>query len=276
MNTMSEAFFHGYLTFIVFAFGACWGSFLNVCIWRLPREESVIHPRSHCPKCNNLIAWFDNIPLVSYLVLNARCRHCGTHISARYFVVELLTAMLFTLIWLKYGISLLTPIYWLLAFGLLMGSFIDCDHLIIPDRVTYGACLAGVLLSPLVPALHDQYTAWTGFRSALIGLVVGGGLLFVVSVIGRLIFRKDAMGLGDVKLLAGLGAMLGWQAVLFIVMIASFLGSFIGLYMIIIRGRRWRSRIPFGPYLAIAAGLWVLGGKELWLTYLRWLAGGIY
>ena len=273
---MSTAFFYGYLTFIVFVFGACWGSFLNVCIWRIPREESVVHPRSHCPKCNNLIAWYDNLPLISFLALNAHCRHCGTRISARYFVVELLTAVLFTFVWLKYGLSLLTPIYWLLVFGLILGSFVDCDHLIIPDRVSYGGWVAGLLLSPLVPALHDRLTAWTGFREAVIGLAVGGGLLLLVSVIGRLIFRKDAMGLGDVKLLGGLGALLGWPAVLFIVMAASFLGSFIGIYLIIRRGRRWRSRIPFGPYLAGAAVLWILGGKELWFAYLRWLAGGVY
>ena len=153
---MSPAFFYGYLTFVVFLFGACWGSFLNVCIWRIPREESVVHPRSHCPKCNNLIAWYDNLPLISFLVLNARCRHCSTKISARYFVVELLTAVLFTFVWLKYGITLLTPIYWLLVFGLVLGSFVDCDHLIIPDRVTFGAWIAGLVLSPLVPALHER------------------------------------------------------------------------------------------------------------------------
>ena len=233
---MSPAFLSGYLTFLVFAFGACLGSFLNVCIWRIPREESVIHPRSHCPKCSHLIAWYDNIPLISFLVLDARCRHCGRKISARYFLVELLTATLFTLVWLKYGVNLLTPIYWLLVFGLILGTFVDCDHMIIPDRVTYGAWVAGLVFSPLVPALHNQYTAWTGFRAALIGLAVGGGLLLLVSVVGRLIFRKDAMGLGDVKLLAGLGALLGWQAVLFIIIVASFLGSFIGIYLMIRRG----------------------------------------
>jgi len=273
---MSPAFFFGYLTFIVFAFGACLGSFLNVCIWRIPREESVVHPRSHCPKCNHLIAWYDNLPLISFLVLDARCRHCGTRISARYFVVELLTAVLFTFVWLKYGLSLLTPLYWLMVFGLILGSFVDCDHLIIPDRVSYGGWVAGLLFSPLVPALHDRLTAWAGFREALIGLAVGGGLLLAVSVIGRLIFRKDAMGLGDVKLLGGLGALLGWPAVLFIIVVASFLGSFIGIYLIIRRGRRWRTRIPFGPYLAASAVLWILGGKELALVYLRWLSGGTY
>lgn len=276
MLTMTPEFFFAYATCIVFAFGACWGSFLNVCIWRIPRGESVVHPRSHCPKCNNLIVWHDNLPLVSFLVLRARCRHCGVKISARYFVVELLTALLFTCLWLKYGLTWLTPIYWLLAFGLIMGSFIDCDHLIIPDRVTFGAWIAGLVLSPLVPALHERATAWAGFREALIGLAVGAGLLYAVSFVGRLIFRKDAMGLGDVKLLGGLGALLGWPAVLFIIMAASFLGSFIGIYLIIRRGRRWRSRIPFGPYLAVAAGLWILGGKELWIAYLRWLAGGTY
>ena len=273
---MTASFFFGYVTFLIFAFGACWGSFLNVCIWRIPREESVIHPRSHCPRCNNLIAWYDNIPLISFLVLNARCRHCGGKISARYFLVELLTAVLFTLVWLHYGLSLLTPIYWLMVFGLILGTFVDCDHMIIPDRVTYGGWVAGLVLSPLVPELHQRYTAWAGFREAAIGLAVGAGLLWIVSVVGRLIFKKDAMGLGDVKLLGGLGALLGWQAVLFIIIVASFLGSFVGIYLIIRRGRRWQSRIPFGPYLAASAVLWILGGRELWIAYLRWLAGGYH
>ena len=271
---MTEPFFYGYLTFIIFVFGACWGSFLNVCIWRIPREESVIHPRSHCPRCNTLIAWYDNIPLISFLVLNARCRHCGRKISPRYFLVELLTAIFFSLVWLKYGVSVVTPIYWLMVFGLILGTFVDCDHMIIPDRVSYGGWVAGLVFSPLVPRLHEQYTAWAGLREAVIGWAVGAGLLLLVSVVGRLIFRKDAMGLGDVKLLGGLGALLGWQAVLFIIMVASFLGSFIGIYLIIRRGRRWRSRIPFGPYLAGAAILWIFGGREIWVAYLRWLGGG--
>jgi leader peptidase (prepilin peptidase)/N-methyltransferase len=155
-----------------------------------------------------------------------------------------------------------------------LGTFVDCDHMIIPDRVTYGGWVAGLVCSPLVPQLHGQFTAWAGFREAVIGLAVGAGLLLLVSVVGRLIFRKDAMGLGDVKLLGGLGALLGWPAVLFIIFVASFLGSFVGIYLIIRRGRRWQSRIPFGPYLAGAAVLWILGGREIWLTYLRWLAAG--
>ena len=271
---MTESIVNGYLTFCVFAFGACIGSFLNVCIWRLPREESVISPGSHCPHCQQPIAWFDNIPLVSYLILNARCRRCGGKIAPRYFLVELLTAVLFTLVWLQYGLDGRTPIYGLMVAGLILGTFVDFDHMIIPDRVTLGGCVAGLVLSPLAPKLHDQLTAWGGEREALIGLVVGAGLLWLVSLIGKLIFRKDAMGLGDVKLLGGMGALLGWRAVLFIIMVSSFTGALVGTYLIVRRGREWQSRIPYGPYLALAAVLWVLGGRELWNTYLLWLGGG--
>ncbi len=271
---MSVSFLSAYLTCCVFAFGACIGSFLNVCIWRLPREESVITPGSHCPHCNRPIAWFDNIPLVSFLVLQARCRHCGGKIAPRYILVELLTAVLFTLVWLRYGPDALTPVYWLMVAGLVLGTFVDFDHMIIPDRVTLGGCVAGLVLSPFLPQLHAQATMWGGAREAVIGLAVGAGLLWLVSLVGRLIFRKDAMGMGDVKLLGGLGALLGWKAVLFIIFVSSFIGSFVGIYLILRRGRQWQSRIPYGPYLALAAVLWILGGSRLWNAYLLLLPGG--
>ena len=270
---MTESFYFIWLSLLVFFFGACVGSFLNVCIYRLPREESVVKPRSHCPHCGALIAGYDNVPLVSWLVLRARCRHCRGAISPRYFLVELLTAALFLLVWLKYGLDGRTPVYWLMIAGLVLGTFIDLEHMIIPDRVTLGGCVAGLVLCPLVPRLQGQLTAWAGFTSALLGLAVGAGLLWLVSVAGRLVFRKDAMGLGDVKLLGGLGALLGWRAVLFIVMVSSLVGAFVGIFLILKRGREWQSRIPYGPYLALAAVLWVLGGREVWNAYLTWLGG---
>lgn len=272
--TDPTAIFFAYFSFVIFLFGACIGSFLNVCIYRIPREESVVMPRSHCPHCNHLIAWYDNIPFLSYLALRARCRHCGARISMRYFLVEGLVATLFLLVWLTYGLDARTPIYWLIVSGLVLGTFVDFEHMIIPDRVTLGGVVAGLVLSPLVPSLHRAATAWGGLKAALIGMVLGAGILFLVGVLGKLVFCRDAMGMGDVKLLGGLGALLGWRAVLFIIMTSSLLGSLVGVTMIVARRRQWQSRIPYGPYLALSAIIWILWGFHWWDLYAEWVMGG--
>ncbi len=267
-------FFFIYFSLLVFAVGACVGSFLNVCIYRIPREESVVTPRSHCPHCNKMIPGYDNIPLFSYLLLAGRCRVCKNVISVRYFLVELMTAVLFLLVWLHYGFDARTPIYWMVMSGLILGTFVDFDHMIIPDRVSLGGVVAGLVLSPLVPSLHDKYGALDSFIAALIGMAAGAGILWGVGFLGKLAFRKDAMGMGDVKLLGGLGALLGWQAVLFIIMVSALIGSFVGIGLILSRNKEWRSRIPYGPYLALAAAVWILWGKEWWDGYFAWVAGG--
>jgi leader peptidase (prepilin peptidase)/N-methyltransferase len=262
-----------YLTALAFCFGACIGSFLNVCIHRIPQDKSVIHPRSHCPSCEKLIPWYDNIPLLSYLVLRARCRSCGTRISPRYFLVELLTAVLFLAVWLRYGPSPLALVYWVFFGGLILGTFVDFEHMIIPDRVSIGGMLAGPVLSFLVPALHGTVVRTEALVRSLIGLAVGFGVLWAVGVVGKLIFKKDAMGFGDVKLLGAIGAFLGGWAVLFTIMFSSLVGSVVGVALIMTRGKEWQSRIPYGPYLALAAMVWVLGGMHWWDVYLGWLYG---
>ncbi len=260
-----------YVMVLVFAFGACIGSFLNVCIWRIPREESIVHPRSRCPHCGVTIAWFDNIPLLSWLALRARCRHCGGRIAIRYFLVEMLTATLFLLIWLRYGADGRTPVYWLMTGGLILGTFVDLEFMIIPDRVTLGGMAAGLLLSLVVPGLHGETVVREGFARAVLGLVVGAGLLWLVARGGTWLFKKEAMGLGDVKLLGGLGAFLGWQAVLFITIVSSFVGAFVGISLVLAGRREWQSRIPYGPFIALAAIAWILGGSDLWHAYFAWL-----
>jgi leader peptidase (prepilin peptidase)/N-methyltransferase len=272
---MTEPLLMAYLTVMAFVGGACIGSFLNVCIHRIPREESIVHPRSRCPACGHPITWRDNIPLVSYFLLKTRCRHCGAAISPRYFVVELLTAFLFLAVWNHYGLDARTPVYLLMVSGLILGTFVDLDHMIIPDRVSLGGMAAGLLCSGLVPDLHGQADAWLGVRDAAVGLAAGSGILLLVAWLGRRLLKKDAMGLGDVKLLGAIGAFLGWPGVLFTVMLSSLVGSAAGVGMILGGHREWQSRIPYGPYLALGAVTWVLGGHAWWDRYVQWITGGL-
>ena len=272
-----------YLDFIVFAFGAVIGSFLNVCVHRMPLDESIVSPPSHCPHCNQRIRWIDNIPLVSYLALRGRCRDCGAGISSRYFLVELLTAVLFLLIWLKLtqwdnppvrGMFFLKgPIYWLVIAGLIVATFIDFEHYIIPNEITFGGILVGLLLSAVYPPLLDADTIKLSLVRSALGVVVGGLTLLVVAMVGEKVFRKEAMGMGDVKLLAAIGAFFGWQSTLFTLFVSSCLGGVVGLVLVMGRKRGWQSRIPYGPYLAFGALLWMFCGREIVNWYLSFIQG---
>ena len=272
-----------YLDFVVFIFGAVIGSFLNVCVHRMPRDQSIVTPPSHCPHCNEHIRWTDNIPLISYLALHGKCRHCGARISPRYFLVELLTAVLFLLMWLKLtewdhppvqGIYLLKgPIYWMVIAGLIVATFIDFEHYIIPNEITFGGLIIGLLLSAVYPPLMDADTVKLSLLRSLLGAVVGGLSLLAVAVIGELIFRKEAMGMGDVKLLAAIGAFFGWQSTLFTILISSLLGGVVGLVLVAGRRKGWESRIPYGPYIAFGAVLWMFCGHQIVNWYLRFMRG---
>jgi len=258
------------LSAFVFLAGLCIGSFLNVCIWRIPRDESIVFPGSHCPACGHAIAPWDNIPLLSWLILNGRCRHCRGPISPRYFLVELLTGALFTALWLVHGVSVLTPVYLLFAAALVMATFIDLDHLILPDRVTLGGMILGPVLSFALPALQGQTQRLPALVHSLIGLALGYGLLWLVATLGRLILKRDAMGMGDLKLLGAIGACLGGQAVLFTIFVSSLTGTLLGLGLIAAGKKELQSKIPYGPHLALAAVLWMLCGPACIAAYLRW------
>lgn len=275
------------LTVLTFVWGACVGSFLNVCVYRIPRELSVVSPRSRCPHCGKPIPWYFNIPLVSYLALRGRCAFCKAHITARYVIVELLVAVLFLLVWFKLdvpeslrlaGLGVFTdwrllPVYWLFVSGLVLGTFVDLEHMIIPDRVTLGGIFAGLALSALVPSMHDQEHWAASLLSSAVGAAVGWGLLWAVSVLGKMVFRKDAMGFGDVKLMGAIGAFLGWPAVLFTVFVSSLFGSLVGVSLIATGRKQMQSRIPYGPYLALGAAVWLFWGPALWGWYTTLLFG---
>ena len=262
--------------------GACVGSFLNVVAWRLPREESVVHPRSHCPHCGSQLRWFENVPLLSWILLRARCRHCGSAISARYPAVELLTAGLFVATALGSPSALAAPPAWmlLLAGWLLVAlliplTLIDLDHLWLPEPL----CRWGVLLGLAISAIAGFSQGESSGRSLLLQhqLAACGGLLAMegVSGLAQKVMGKPALGLGDAKLTALLGAWLGLSGVGLAVLLAVLAGALFGA-LGLLSGRLKRGQpFPFGPFLA-GGGLAVwIGGNNVWLQQLGpWLGWG--
>jgi leader peptidase (prepilin peptidase) / N-methyltransferase len=336
-----------------FVFGSMVGSFLNVCIHRLPLGQSIVSPPSHCPHCQYSIPWYLNVPLVTWLYLRGKCRNCGAPISVRYFLVELLTAVTFLACWLAFGeqSAALALVYAIVLAGLISATFIDFEHMIIPDEITVGGMVVGFACSFLLPSLQGQVSPAGGLRQSLLGMAVGGGIIYLIVRAGKLAFGRqkvalppdskvifsetalhlpdgeipyeeifyrksdairlqartlelvdrcykdvrvwltqgslridkeelnpedvsymevaceeivlprEAMGLGDVKFMAAIGAFLGWKAVLFSLMLSCILGAMVGVILIVLRRREWSSRLPFGPYIALAAAIWIFGGK---------------
>lgn len=306
-----------------FAFGCCIGSFLNVCIYRIPLNLSVVRPRSHCMSCGAPIPWYHNIPVFSYFALRGRCARCGAHFSFRYAAVEALTGMLFTAAfctlpasgarppfgmrplltpvaafgsWTALQPLLAIPVEWVFLSGLVLGSFIDFDHYIIPDSVTLGGLAAGLAASTLVPQLQTRAgfmalpqaglfpvllhpaTPIGGFTASLTGLCVGFCLLQAVRLVGTAAMKRlgrigpddEAMGFGDVKLLGAIGAFLGWQATVFSLVAGAFLGLLGAIPALLPRhgpGTAPR-RIPFGPFLSMGAVAWLFWGHRLVFSWL--------
>jgi leader peptidase (prepilin peptidase)/N-methyltransferase len=243
----------------------------------------VIRPASHCPHCNRPIPWYLNIPVVSWLALGGRCRYCRGPIAVRYILVELLTAALFLAVLFQaegyprlLGMRrlddwLLVPVYCVFTAGLVLGTFVDFEHQIIPDSVTWGGLAAGLALSPLVPAMHDTTVWYWALLLAAVGGAAGFGLLWLVALLGEKVYKQEAMGFGDVKLMGAIGAFLGWKAVLFTTVAASLAGSVVGLTLIALKRTHLQGRLPFGPYLALAALVWIYWGPLLWQAYFRLL-----
>jgi leader peptidase (prepilin peptidase) / N-methyltransferase len=375
-NVWSRVPFH-FWSLAFFVFGCNIGSFLNVCIHRMPLGQSIASPPSHCPHCKYSIPWYLNIPLVTWLSLRGKCKNCGAPISGRYFLVEFLTGVIFLACWNVFGrqSAVLALVYCLFLAGLIVATFIDFEHFIIPDEITIGGMGAGLLISILFPIvqnngnwLSDKLNEWFGVNVAStrllsglesgLGMALGAGLIYGIVRLGKLLFGRqtievpesvkivfsetgvylgdkeipyeelfyrrsdvitfpartleladrcyrdvqvqltparlrigedkfdpeqvpymeadcsqvvlprEAMGFGDVKFMGAIGAFLGWQSVVFSLMISSVIGSIVGLGLIVMRKREWSARLPYGPYIALAAAIWVFGGKhlfEMWL-----------
>jgi leader peptidase (prepilin peptidase)/N-methyltransferase len=354
--------FH-FWSLLFFAFGAIVGSFLNVCIYRMPLDLSIVSPPSHCPHCKYSIPFYLNLPLVTWLMLRGRCRNCGAPISPRYFIVELLTGLTFLACWLAFGAQPSGPwlalVYCLFLSGLIVATFIDFEHFIIPDEITLGGAAAGFVISFFLPPLHGVHSNGQAMVQSALGMAVGAGVVYAVLRGGKLLFGRqrlklpseativftetalclpdkeipyddlfyrpsdtivfharhlelvdrgyasatvrispsrlqiddevippesvahleavcseivlprEAMGLGDVKFMAAIGAFLGWQAIVFTLLIASLVGAVYGGVMVLLHKREWSGRIYFGPFLALAATLWVFAGHRLVTWYLH-------
>lgn len=248
------------LAIFAFIFGALVGSFLNVCIFRLPKKESVVFPPSHCTRCDYVIRWYDNIPILSYLVLRGKCRQCGAPISLKYPLVEFVNGALTLALFARFGLGLAFAVLFVLCSALVVLTFIDLEHQILPDSITLPGIVVGFAVSFFIPGF--------GWLNSALGILVGGGSLLVVAYGYQLIAKKDGMGGGDIKLLAMLGAFFGWQGVLFIIFAASLIGSLIGVSVMLAQKKDATLAIPFGPFLASAAIIYIFFGRQLIHWYL--------
>jgi leader peptidase (prepilin peptidase)/N-methyltransferase len=348
--------FH-FWSLVFFVFGCMVGSFLNVCIHRMPLGMSIVTPPSHCPHCQYSIPWYLNVPLVTWLALRGRCKNCGAPISPRYFTVELLTGMSFLGCWLGFGrLSVpLAIIYAVFVAGLIVATFIDFEHFIIPDEITYGGMAVGLVASFLFPILQGAHTLTEGMWQSVLGMSVGAGIIYAILRLGKLLFGRqrlklpvdtkiifsetsvhlpdreipydelfyrasdvialrartvelvdrgykdvlvrlalrsgwleiggerfdpqhvpfleavsteivlprEAMGLGDVKFMGAIGAFVGWPGVMFSLTVSACIGSVVGIALIALRRREWSSRMPYGPYIALAAAIWIFFGRKI-------------
>ena len=248
------------LRLLWFAFGSCIGSFLNVCIYRVPREQSIVHPRSRCPHCQYPITWRENLPLLSYVWLHGHCHHCGGRISWRYPIVEALTGCATVAVFSRFGLNAISVVYLAFVCALIIASFVDLEFQIIPDEISLGGLALGVALSLLLPSLHGTDSRWLALGRSVLGLLVGGGLLYGTGLLGDFIFRKESMGGGDIKLLAMAGSVLGWKLVALTFFLAPILALIPGLFVLLLK----RSHvIPYGPFLSLGLLISLFLGNDL-------------
>lgn len=249
-----------YIGVIIFLFGLIMGSFFNVCIYRIPMNLSVVSPPSHCGNCNHELAPLDLIPVLSWVLLGRRCRYCKAPISSRYPIVELLTAVLFVLLYIKFDISVDTIFYLAFISILIMVAFIDIDHRIIPDRFI----VIGLVLDILYLAVHS-FASW---QNAVIGGIIGGGSIFLIDVASRIIFKKEGMGFGDVKLMLMAGAFLGISRTIIALLAAVWIGAIFGVVLLRMRKSNDDHYMPFGPFLASGCIIAIFLGDFLAAWYI--------
>ena len=242
-------------------FGAVIGSFLNVCIHRLPRDTSIVWPASACPACGRALSWFENIPIVSYAFLRGRCRTCGAPISPRYPIVEALTAAMFALAWWYYGPQPLFVSRLIFGCALIVLFAIDLEHQLLPNVIT----LTGIVIGFLLSFATDQ----PGWRSSLIGIVAGGGVLFLIAEVYYRVRHEEGLGMGDVKMLAMMGAFLGWPLAILSLMIASVAGTIVGIALIVTGRGTMKYALPFGTFLAVGAAVSAAAGPAILHWYFR-------
>lgn len=249
-----------------FVFGAAIGSFLNVCIYRLPLGLSIVSPPSRCQECGRRVPFYYNIPIISYFMLGGRCAYCKTPLSFQYPFVEALTGAFCAALFVKFG---LTPSFWfyfVFVSALIVITFIDLEHRIIPDVISLPGIITGIAASFFMP--------YPGVVNSLIGALAGAGLLFGVATAYFYIARSEGMGGGDVKLLGMIGAFLGWRGVLVTILTGSFLGAVIGVLMMLLYGKTTKYALPFGPFLALGAVIHLFYGEHLIGWYIVRAAGG--
>lgn len=245
-----------FAAFTAFLFGLAIGSFCNVCIYRLPRKESVVFPASHCTSCDTPIRAVDNIPVLSYLFLGGKCRNCSQKISIVYPLIEIVTGLLLAAVIFKFGLSWESLIYAIVCPTLVVITMIDYEHKIIPDRITlpgivFGLAAGSYLIGPINSGL---------------GFLVGGGLFYLIAIVSR-----GGMGGGDIKYIAAVGALLGWQQVLLVIFLGAILGSIIGLALMVAKKKGRKSQIPFGPFLVLGTLIAIFFGEDLVNLYLTTL-----
>lgn len=275
----------GYI--FIFAFGAIVGSFLNVVIHRVPNEESIVFPNSACPKCGNLIKAYDNIPVISWLILGGKCRNCKEKIASRYPLVELMTAFLYLIVYWQIGFNWYLPVCLIFVSAMVSLIFIDAEHMILPNVITYPLLIFALLVRILFPIFFTaeyfadlqhapinnfaEYPLWVvSLIGAFFGALVGGGSLWLVGELWKRLRGVDAMGLGDVKMMAAVGALLGWRLTLISIFLGAFSGAVIGVFMIArSKDKDFQAQIPFGIFLGIGSVIALLFGEQLVSWYMN-------
>jgi leader peptidase (prepilin peptidase)/N-methyltransferase len=252
--------YYGIEIILIFILGLIVGSFSNVCIYRIPGNESIIFPASHCPKCRSKISPKDNIPLLSFILLKGRCRNCKSKISIQYPIVELLSGLIYLIIYLAYGLSIQFLIYIILSSALVIIAFIDLNEQIVPDVISLPGIVIGFIISFFVP--------YISFINSALGVVAGGGIILIIGMAGSAIFKKEAMGGGDVKLAAMIGAFLGWRYIIISLFLGFFLGALAGIILILSKIKSREDVVPFGPFIVLGSFITLLWGEKIISWYI--------